>query len=52
MTEQAFDDQCTSGNPRYPLLEEIREMYKGAYYGERGTPQGKRKINQITRRHC
>ncbi|MDR2431468.1 MAG: bifunctional acetaldehyde-CoA/alcohol dehydrogenase [Candidatus Margulisbacteria bacterium] len=39
MTEQAFDDQCTSGNPRYPLLEEIREMYKGAYYGRktRGT---------------
>ncbi len=33
MTEQAFDDQCTGANPRYPLLREIREMYLKAYYG-------------------
>ncbi len=33
MTEQAFDDQCTGANPRYPLLSEIREMYLNAYYG-------------------
>ena len=34
MTEQAFDDQCTGANPRYPLLREIRQMYLNAYYGE------------------
>ena len=33
MTEQAFDDQCTGANPRYPLLREIRQMYLDAYYG-------------------
>jgi acetaldehyde dehydrogenase/alcohol dehydrogenase len=34
MSEQAFDDQCTGANPRYPLISEIREMYKNAYYGK------------------
>ncbi len=34
MTLQAFDDQCTGANPRYPLMSEIREMYLAAYYGE------------------
>jgi acetaldehyde dehydrogenase/alcohol dehydrogenase len=34
MTEQAFDDQCTGSNPRYPLLCEIRQMYLNAYRGE------------------
>jgi len=33
MTEQAFDDQCTGANPRYPLMSEIKEMYLNAYYG-------------------
>lgn len=33
MVEQAFDDQCTGANPRYPLMKEIREMYMKAYYG-------------------
>ena len=33
MTEQAFDDQCTGTNPRYPLMSEIKEMYLNAYYG-------------------
>ncbi len=33
MTEQAFDDQCTGANPRYPLMSEIKEMYLDAYYG-------------------
>ncbi|MDO5559015.1 MAG: bifunctional acetaldehyde-CoA/alcohol dehydrogenase [Oscillospiraceae bacterium] len=33
MTEQAFDDQCTGANPRYPLMSEIKEMYLKAYYG-------------------
>ena len=35
MTEQAFDDQCTGANPRYPLMSEIREMYLNAYYGRK-----------------
>jgi acetaldehyde dehydrogenase/alcohol dehydrogenase len=34
MTEQAFDDQCTGANPRYPLMSEIRQMYLNAYYGK------------------
>ena len=33
MTEQAFDDQCTGANPRYPLFKEIKQMYLNAYYG-------------------
>ena len=34
MSEQAFDDQCTGANPRYPLISEIKEMYLNAYYGK------------------
>ena len=34
MSEDAFDDQCTGANPRYPLISEIRAMYLKAYYGE------------------
>ena len=33
MVEQAFDDQCTGANPRYPLMKEMRQMYLNAYYG-------------------
>lgn len=33
MVEQAFDDQCTGANPRYPLMSEIKQMYLKAYYG-------------------
>ena len=33
MVEQAFDDQCTGANPRYPLMKEIKEMYLRVYYG-------------------
>ena len=35
MVEQAFDDQCTGANPRYPLMSEIKQMYLNAYYGDR-----------------
>ncbi len=35
MTEQAFDDQCTGANPRYPLMSEIKQMYLDAYYGNK-----------------
>ena len=34
MTEQAFDDQCTGANPRYPMMKEIKQMYLNAYYGK------------------
>ncbi len=33
MVENAFDDQCTGANPRYPLMSEMKEMYLKAYYG-------------------
>ena len=33
MVEQAFDDQCTGANPRYPLMSEMKQMYLNAYYG-------------------
>ncbi len=45
MVEQAFDDQCTGANPRYPLMSEIKQMYLNAYYGrhfvEQPTPSEK-----------
>ena len=34
MAEQAFDDQCTGCNPRYPLIDEIKQLYRNAYYGK------------------
>ncbi len=37
MVEQAFDDQCTGANPRYPLMSEIKQMYLNAYYGNHFT---------------
>ncbi|MBY4796826.1 bifunctional acetaldehyde-CoA/alcohol dehydrogenase [Collinsella sp. AGMB00827] len=33
MCEQAFNDQCTGANPRYPLISEIKELFLDAYYG-------------------
>ena len=33
MSLQAFNDQCTGANPRYPLVSEIKELYLDAYYG-------------------
>lgn len=35
MVEQAFDDQCTGANPRYPLMSEIKQMYLNAYYNNK-----------------
>jgi acetaldehyde dehydrogenase/alcohol dehydrogenase len=34
LAERAFEDQCTTANPRYPLIDELIEIYKKAYYGE------------------
>ena len=42
MVEQAFDDQCTGANPRYPLMKEIKQMYLRAYYGAGATKYGGR----------
>ena len=39
MVEQAFDDQCTGANPRYPLMSEIKQMYLNAYYGKHYTEE-------------
>lgn len=35
MSEQAFDDQCTGANPRYPLISEMKQIYLDAYYGNK-----------------
>ncbi len=43
MSEQAFDDQCTPANPRYPLIAEIRQMYINAYEGSDSGKKGKKK---------
>lgn len=39
MTEQAFNDQCTGANLRYPLMSELKEIYLKAYYGEGNIPE-------------
>lgn len=50
MVEQAFDDQCTGANPRYPLMSEIKQMYLNAYYGktfvEQNIPNQEEKIEK------
>lgn len=50
MVEQAFDDQCTGANPRYPLMSEIKQMYLNAYYGkhfvERPMPEPADTVNR------
>ena len=35
LAERAFEDQCTTANPRYPLVKDIEEIYRKAYYGEK-----------------
>lgn len=44
MSENAFNDQCTGANPRYPLISEIKELYLKAYYGEK--EYNKKKLNK------
>ncbi len=44
MVEQAFDDQCTGANPRYPLMSEIKQMYLNAYYGKHFTEEDMPKL--------
>jgi len=47
MVEQAFDDQCTGANPRYPLMSEIKQMYLNAYYGHHFEEEDKPGLEQI-----
>jgi acetaldehyde dehydrogenase/alcohol dehydrogenase len=50
MSMQAFDDQCTGGNPRYPLLSEIQQLYRDAYYGPGDTGDRARKEGKPKKR--
>lgn len=34
LAEKAFDDQCTTANPRYPSISDMADLYKKAYYGK------------------
>ncbi|MDR1018560.1 MAG: bifunctional acetaldehyde-CoA/alcohol dehydrogenase [Lachnospiraceae bacterium] len=47
MVEDAFDDQCTGANPRYPLMTEIRDIYLKAYYGIKEKAELKEKKKDI-----
>jgi len=47
MALQAFDDQCTGANPRYPLMAEIKQMYLNAYYGNHFTETKKPTADDI-----
>ncbi len=47
MVEQAFDDQCTGANPRYPLMREIKQMYLDAYYGRQFEETAKPDLKQL-----
>ena len=47
MVEQAFDDQCTGANPRYPLMSEIKQMYLNAYYGKTFEETAKPNASQL-----
>ncbi len=49
MVEQAFDDQCTGANPRYPLMSEIKQMYLNAYYGKHFTEEDMPKAEKISK---
>ena len=52
MTEQAFDDQCTGANPRYPLMSEIKQMYLNAYYGKTFVEAPKPDLSQLEGREA
>jgi acetaldehyde dehydrogenase/alcohol dehydrogenase len=38
VAEQAFDDQCTGSNPRYPLIQDLKQLLIDAYQGESVVP--------------
>lgn len=47
MCEEAFDDQCTGANPRYPLMSELKELYLRAYYGAEAYEAKKAESEQV-----
>ena len=47
MVEQAFDDQCTGANPRYPLMSEMKQMFLNAYYGKHFVEESMPNHNQF-----
>lgn len=47
MVEQAFDDQCTGANPRYPLMSEMKQMFLNAYYGKHFVEESMPNLNQF-----
>ena len=46
LAEEAFDDQCTGANPRYPLMSEIKEMYINAFNGKEVAKKDSKKSNK------
>ena len=47
MVEQAFDDQCTGANPRYPLMSEIKQIYINAYEGKKDAKPAKKDMTEV-----
>ncbi|EXM39559.1 acetaldehyde dehydrogenase [Ruminococcus albus SY3] len=47
MSRDAFDDQCTGANPRYPLISELKQIYMNVYYGRTFTETEKPDASQI-----
>ncbi|CAM3231635.1 multifunctional: acetaldehyde-CoA dehydrogenase (N-terminal); iron-dependent alcohol dehydrogenase (C-terminal); pyruvate-formate lyase deactivase (fragment) [Xenorhabdus nematophila ATCC 19061] len=39
LAEDAFDDQCTGANPRYPLISELKQLLLDSFYGRKFTEQ-------------
>ena len=39
LADLAFGDQCTTANPRLPLVSELEELYRVAYYGKGKIPK-------------
>ena len=46
MVEQAFDDQCTGANPRYPLMSELKEIYVTSFEGKKAEAKTAKKANK------
>ena len=46
MVEQAFDDQCTGANPRYPLMSELKQLYINSYEGVKVQKPSNKKKNK------
>lgn len=50
LSEDAFDDQCTGANPRYPLISELKQILLDTYYGRdyvEGETAAKKKLLRL-----